>query len=111
MSFTRPPCRSAAGLLEIGPHHLDQFFCSVGSFGAGMQCGIDQMYADVIFDHFAHKAVDRASDPRDELKDIGAADFLLQRSLDGLDLPANAPHAVEKLRFLSDGVGHWKRHA
>jgi len=75
-----------------------------------MQCGIDQMHADVIFDHFAHKAVNRASDPRDKLQNIGAADFLLQRSLDSLDLPANAPHAVEKLRFLSDGVGHGKRH-
>jgi len=108
MSFTRPPCCSG-GLLEIGPHHLDQFFRSVGSFGAGMQCGIDQMHADVIFDHFAHKAVNRASDTRDKLKNIGAADFLLQRSLDSLDLPANAPHAVEKLRFLSDGVGQGKR--
>jgi len=44
----------------------------------------------------------------DELQNVGAADFLLQRPLDRLDLPTNAPHAVKELGFLSDGLRHRK---
>jgi hypothetical protein len=58
------------------------------------------------FDHFPHQSVDRAPGRRDELQHIGAADFLVERPLDGLDLPANAAHTVQELGFLSDGMGH-----
>ena len=91
-------------LLEIGSNDFDQFFCGlVGVMGCS---GTDQMYADVIFDHFPHQAVDRTSGSGDELQNIGAADFVLQ--LDRLDLPTNAPYAVEELGFLSDGLKHKK---
>jgi hypothetical protein len=71
-----------------------------------LERGIDQMHADVIFDHFAHQAVDRAPRGRDELQHVGTADFLLKRPLDGLDLSPNAPHAIQEFGFLSDGMGH-----
>jgi hypothetical protein len=36
----------------------------------------------------------------------GAALFVLERSLDGLDLTADAAHPIEQLHFLAFGVGH-----
>ena len=78
-------------LLEIGSNDVDQFFCGLSVV---IPCGTDQVYADVILHQFPHQTVDRASGTGDELQNIGAADFLLQRPFDCLNLPANAPHAV-----------------
>jgi hypothetical protein len=69
---------------------------------------IAQMHPYVIFHHFPHEAVDRASGGRNELQYVAAANFLLQGALDCFNLPSNAPHAVEKLNFLSSGFGHGK---
>ena len=66
------------------------------------------MHPYVIFHHLPHKAVNRTSGGREELQYVGAAYFLFQGALDCLDLPTNAPHAVEKLNFLSGSMGHGK---
>ena len=98
--------KSSLGLFEVGSHDVDQLFGGAAGFGIGLQRGIDQMHPDVIFDHFAHQAVDRAPRGRDELQDVGTAELLFERALDRLDLSADAPHAVQELGFLSDGMGH-----
>jgi hypothetical protein len=41
-----------------------------------LQCAIEKVHADVIFDHFSHQAVDRPPRSGDELQDVGTADFL-----------------------------------
>jgi hypothetical protein len=95
-----------ASLFEIRPHHVDEVFRGVGAFSVGMGRGIDQMHADVVLDHLAHQAVDGSAGGRDELQDVATAELLLQCTLDRFDLPANTPHAVYELGFLSDGMGH-----
>src|SRR5580704_13254576 len=72
-------------LFEIGPHHADQLFGRAPDFSVRLQCRIDEMHADVIFDHLSHQAVDRPPRAGDELQDVGTADFLLERPFDGLD--------------------------
>jgi hypothetical protein len=100
------PLESLDKLFEVRSYHVDQLFGGAARFGLGLQCGINQMHADMIFDHFAHQTVDCTPGSGDELQDVGTADFLVKRPLDSLDLPANAPHAVQELGLLSDSVGH-----
>jgi hypothetical protein len=68
------------------------------------------MNADVILDDFPHQTIDGASGGCDPLQDIGAADFLLQGSLNRFHLPANSVYTVEELGFLSSGLKHEKLH-
>ena len=72
----RGPLESAGKLFEIRPYHVDELFGGAGG-SVGLGCGIDQMHADVIFDHFAHQTVDCAAGGRDELQDVATADFLV----------------------------------
>src|SRR5271165_5332648 len=90
---------------EIGAHDFDQLVGVLGAF-ARRQAGSGHMAADVILHHLGHQAVHGAADRGNDLKHLGAAGLGLERTLDGCDLPANAPHPRQQLGFLADGVGH-----
>ena len=54
------------------------------------------MHPYVIFHHFPHKAIDRASGGRDDLQYVGAAYFLFQGALNRLNLPWEAAFLAGK---------------
>jgi len=61
--------------------------------------GTDKMYADVILHQFPHQTVDRAAGTGDELQNIGAADFLLQRPLTASTCPRMRRTRLRSLVF------------
>jgi hypothetical protein len=52
-------------LFEIGSHHVDQLFRGTGRLDGGVQRRVNQMHPYVIFHHFPHEAIDRASRRRE----------------------------------------------
>jgi len=67
---------------------------------------IDNMFPDVILDDLCHEAVHCAARSDDEMKDIGAALFFLDRAFERLHLAENPSHSVQKLGFLFDRMSH-----
>ena len=57
--------------------------------------GIDEVRADVVLHHHGHQAGGGAAHAGDEVHNLLAARLRLERTLDGLDLPADAAHARE----------------
>ena len=86
-------------------NNIDQFF---GAFGArtALMIGIDDVHPNMILDDLSHQAVHRAARGDDEMEDVGASFFLLDRALERLDLAEDAAHPVQQLRFFFDGVSH-----
>ena len=64
------------------------------------------MEANVILHNLRHEAIDRTAHRRNQMKNVSAADFLLKRTLHGLDLPTDATHTFQELGLLADRVGH-----
>ncbi len=71
-----------------------------------MFLGVDQMGADVVFDDFRHQAGHGAAHAGDQVHDLFAAGFAVERALDRLDLAADAAHAGQQLLLFADGMGH-----
>ena len=91
---------------QIGPHDIEQLPRGVPVERAGMFLVINKMCQDVVLDHLGHQPGHGAARGGDEMHDLLAARLALQRPLDSLDLPANAPDAGEEFLFFVDGVGH-----
>jgi hypothetical protein len=70
---------------------------------------IDNMFPDVIFDDLRHEAVHCAARSDDQVKDVGAAFFFLDRVFERLHLAENTSHSVQQLGLLFDGVPHISR--
>src|SRR5262245_364292 len=96
----------AGTLFQIRPHDLDEFVASLYPPALGLVSRVQDMHADVIFDHLRHQAVDRAANTGDQLEDIGTADFLIERAFHRFELASDASHAVEELNLLTGGMGH-----
>ena len=62
------------------------------------------MLQNVVFHHFAHEAIYRTANRRDETQHIGALGLGCERALEGLDLAAYAAHAGDQLGFFTDHV-------
>src|SRR5712692_10703941 len=90
-------------LPQVRLNTLDQFFSASGT-GAALTIRIDNMHPDMVLNNLGHQAVHCAARRDDQMKNVGATLFLLDRALERFDLTANAPHSVQKLGFLFDGV-------
>jgi hypothetical protein len=73
---------------------------------AGVRGRIDQMGADVVFDHLRHQARDRPANASDQVHNALAASFGFKPALDGIDLAADATHARQQLLFFANSVCH-----
>jgi hypothetical protein len=90
-------------LPQVRLNNLDQFFRAPGT-GAALTIRIDHMHPDMVLNDLGHQAVHCAARSDDQMKNVGAALFFLDRALERFDLTANAPHSVQKLGFFFDGV-------
>jgi len=77
---------------------IDQFFGASGA-RAALVIGIDDVHPDVILDYFSHQAVHCAARGNDQMQDVGASLFMLDRALERLDLAEDAADPVEELGF------------
>jgi hypothetical protein len=67
---------------------------------------VDDMLANVVFDHFRNKPVEGASTGRRLLQDIGTLLTGFDGALDGLYLAAQASDPIEEFGFLFGDVAH-----
>ena len=84
---------------------IDQFLGALGARTA-LVVRIDDVHPNVILDDLSHQAVHCAAGSDDEMKDVGASLFLLDRALERLDLTEDAAHSVQQLGFFFDSVSH-----
>jgi hypothetical protein len=84
---------------------IDQFLGAPGARTA-LMIGIDDVHPNMILDDFGHQAVHCAARGDDEMEDVGASFFFLDRALERLHLTEDAAHSVEQLGFFFDGVSH-----
>jgi hypothetical protein len=95
--------RSDSRLLQVSLNYVDQLFGAAGA-GAAFTVRIDDVDADVILDYLRHQAVHRAARGHDQVKDVGASFFLVDRTFERFDLSAYAANPVQELGFLFDGM-------
>ena len=67
---------------------------------------INEVRANVILHDLGHQPVDSAAGAGNQLQHVSTTNFLFERSFDGFDLSANAPHAIEEFGLFANGVGH-----
>jgi hypothetical protein len=84
--------------------HIEELLAGLDIGGRAGKMGLY-----VILYDFAQQAIHRSATARNTLQHIGATDFLLQRTLNGLDLTSNASDPVQQLGFFTDRVTHCKR--
>src|SRR5215831_18035454 len=96
-------CRSS---LEICTDHVDELLRALRALRVGLARRVDHMKPDVVLHHLGHQAVHGAADGCNHLQDVGAADLSFERTLDRLNLPADASHAGEQLILFANGVNH-----
>jgi hypothetical protein len=77
-------------------------------FIGGRGVGIEDVEADVAFDHFGHQRVHRAAAGGDVVEHVGAFRFLLEGALDRFHLPSDAAHAVEQFFLFLLSMSHKK---
>src|ERR1700730_4206581 len=92
-------------LLQVCLNYVDQLLGAAGS-GAAFTVWIHDVDADVILDNLRHQAVHRATRGDDEMKNLAASFFLVDRAFERFDLAAHAPDPVQELGFFFDGVRH-----
>jgi hypothetical protein len=78
----------------------------IGGLAADGRARVEDMLLHVVFKDLAHETVERPARRSDALQDVAAFDFVRQRALDGVDLTADAPDAMEEFGFLANGVTH-----
>src|SRR5580692_4596824 len=93
-----------AASLQVGLHGLDQLFGTARPLGVFHR--VDDVEADMVFDHFGHQAVHGAARRDDQMQHRGAALLAFERALDRFDLAAHAADAVEQLVLLGFGMRH-----
>ena len=92
-------------LLQVRLNDLDQLFRAC-SAGAPFVRWVKYVRADVIFDHFRHKAVHGAPRRHDEMKHCGTAALLVHCAFKRFDLTANTSNAVQQFSFFFDSMAH-----
>jgi len=66
---------------QICSNDIDQLFCSFRSIRIGFVRRIDDVRTNMVFHDLGHQPVHCASDRGNELENVGAAGFSLQRAL------------------------------
>lgn len=100
--LARQSNRQATGveveLFQVGAHQTDQILCQFH----GGHCALfvtHHVQADVVFENFPHQAIDAPSHIRQKHQHVCAVIPGGQRTLDGINLAANAFYACYKLLF------------
>src|SRR5580658_4526634 len=86
---------SFANSSQIRFDDVDQFLSRSGFLGRWVLVGIADVEPDVPVEYFRHQRIDGATARRDGMEDIRALRPLLDRALDGIDLPADSANAIE----------------
>jgi hypothetical protein len=78
---------------QIGADNIEELLRRFGSQSVGMLFGINEMCADVILDNFGHQTGDGPPRSGDEMHDLFAASFAIERALYRFDLAPDTAHA------------------
>jgi hypothetical protein len=78
---------------QIGADNIEELLRRFGSQSVGMLFGINEMCADVILDDFGHQTGDGPPRSGDEMHDLFAASFAIERALYRFDLAPDTAHA------------------
>jgi hypothetical protein len=78
----------------------DDFDHVTRSFLGGL-CIPRHVIADMVLQEFPHQTMDRSARGGQTLEHVGALRILLERPLDGFDLPHNLFRAVQQVEFFS----------
>ena len=71
-----------------------------------MFLGIDEMCVDVIFHDLGHEAGHGSAHPGNEMQDLLASSFTVERTFDGFNLATNATHPCQQFMFFADCMAH-----
>jgi hypothetical protein len=84
---------------------LQQFLNALRAFVIA-QPRTGNVFTGVSLDELLQQTVDRPANRRHQVQRLGAIGVALQRFLDSLNLPGNAPDAVEQFVFVFVNVRH-----
>lgn len=83
---------------------LDELLGGLGMWIA-TRCGrVDDMIADVVFNHLGDQSIERAATRRDLLQNRSATGLRLHRAFNRLELTADAADPGQKLLLFRPGV-------
>ena len=86
---------------------LDQFLGRLGMRIPGTSLWVHHMLADVALDDLGDEAVKSTAARGCLLEHRGAGRFLLQRTLDRVELPADAANPIQKLLLVFKCMSHF----
>lgn len=84
---------SRRGLFHVGAQDLDQLVGAFAPLGVARDLRIGDVRLDVVFHYLHHETIDRTAHGGDLLQDLGAALLSLERTLERLDLTADAANS------------------
>jgi hypothetical protein len=93
-------------LLQVLVNNLDEFFGGQGLPSLRSGACIDDVFANMVFDHLGNEPVQGSTAGRCLLEDSGALIFRLDGSLDRLDLTAQPSEAIQQFGFFRRHVTH-----
>jgi hypothetical protein len=67
---------------------------------------VNDVIAHMVFQDLHQQAIDRATTGRESLEDLCAVQFVVERPLDRLDLASDAPHSIDQLLVVTNGMRH-----
>jgi hypothetical protein len=104
--ITEEDCpREDCSSFQIGADEVDEVFAEFG--GEGGVAVLEEVEADVVFEHLGHQRVDASADGGEEHQDLRAVVVVgREGALDGLDLAVDALDAVADFGAVAFGGGH-----
>jgi hypothetical protein len=91
---------------EAGSNQFQQLLSRVGIQWAGELRVTNEVPQNVILGDFGHQSRYGAPRPGDQVHDLFACRFAVERALDRLDLAPDASHSGQQLPLLADRVCH-----
>jgi hypothetical protein len=98
----------ARPLFQISPQRLNQIVRRLSLFIARGGLRIQHMKANVSFDHLRHERIHRAAAGGNVMQHLGAFSLLVDRPLDGLNLPPDSSYAIQQFLLFFCCVCHNK---
>jgi hypothetical protein len=95
-----------ARLLEIRSDDPEELLGSLGIQCVGVLLGVYKMRSDVLLNHFRHESSDGAAHAGDQMHDLFATGFILERTLDRLHLTADTADPRQESLFFMNGMCH-----
>lgn len=86
---------------------VHQLFCGLSTRIGFRQIGIDQVLADMVLKDLGNESLQGSAARGGLLKDPGALLVALDRALDCLDLPFDAPQAIQESHLLLLDMSHF----